>query len=81
MKDTVITAAVKRRELWIWLICFIVANVVNVISIICFATPWYEIFTQLGYVTVLSVSLYLLTVAARLIWFVVRRFMSSEGKH
>lgn len=79
MKDTVITAAVKRREMWIWLICFIVANVVNVTTIICYATPWYEIFTQLGYVTVLSVLLYVLTVVARVIWFLVRRFTSSEG--
>lgn len=35
MKDTVITAAVKRRELWIWLTCFIAANVVNITTIIC----------------------------------------------
>ena len=81
MKDTVITAAVKRRELWIWLTCFIVANVVNVATIICYATPWYEIFTQLGYVTVLSVMLYVLTVVVRVIWFLVRRFTSSEGGH
>ncbi len=80
MKDTVITAAVKRRELWIWLTCFIVANVVNITTIICYATPWYEIFTQLGYVTVLSVLLYVLTVVVRLVWYAVRRIAPSEDK-
>lgn len=81
MKDTVITAAAKRRELKIWLACFIVAFVVNVAAIIYFVTPWYEIFTQLGYVVVLSVSFYVLTVAARLIWFGIRRITSAEAKN
>ena len=29
MKDSIITAEVKRRELIIWLICFAIANVVD----------------------------------------------------
>ena len=81
MKDTVITAAVKRRELLIWLTCFIVANVVNITTIICYSTPWYEIFTQIGYVVVMSVLLYVLTIVVRVVWFVVRRLTSSEEKH
>lgn len=81
MKDTVITAAVKRRELWIWLACFVAANVVNITTIICYATPWYEIFTQLGYVTVMSVLLYVLTVVVRLAWLVVRKLASSGERN
>ena len=57
------------------------ANVVNISTIICYATPWYEIFTQLGYVVVLSVMLYVLTIVVRIVWFVVRRLTSSEEKH
>ena len=48
MKDTVISARTKRRELTIWLACFAVANIINWAAIIRFATPWYEVFTQLG---------------------------------
>ena len=81
MKDTVITAAVKRRELWIWLTCFIVANVVNITTIICYSTPWYEVFTQLGYVVALSVLLYVLTIVVRVVWFVVRRLTSHGENH
>ena len=81
MKDTVIKAAVKRRELWILLTCFIVANVVNITTIICYSTPWYEVFTQLGYVVALSVLLYVLTIVVRVVWFVVRRLTSHEEKH
>ena len=81
MKDTVITAAVKRRELWIWLTCFIAANVGNITTIICYSTPWYEVFTQLGYVVALSVLLYVLTIVVRVVWFVVRRLTSHGEKH
>lgn len=68
MKDTVITADVKRRELWILLGCFVVANVVNWVAIIKFATPWYEVFSQIGYVVVATCILYILLWVLRLGW-------------
>lgn len=73
MKDTVISARVKRREITIWLVCFAVANIVNWAAIIRFSTPWYEIFTQLGYVTVTSLLLYGLVMLLRMAWYVLRR--------
>ena len=68
MKDTIITADVKRRELWILLGCFVVANVVNWVAIIKFATPWYEVFSQIGYVVVTTCILYILLWVLRLGW-------------
>lgn len=68
MKDTIITASMKRRELRIWLACFVVANIVNVATIIKYQTPWHEIFTQLGYVVVLSLMLYGLVLVVRIAW-------------
>lgn len=72
MKDTVITADVKRRELWILLGCFVVANVVNWVAIIKFATPWYEVFSQIGYVVVTTCILYILLWALRLGWYLLK---------
>lgn len=68
MKDTVISARVKSRELKIWLACFVVANIVNWCAIIHFSTPWYEVFSQLGYVTVTSLLLYGLVLMLRIAW-------------
>ena len=68
MKDTVITADVKRRELWILLACFAVANVINWVAIIKFATPWYEVFSQIGYVVVTTCILYALRWVLRIGW-------------
>ena len=73
MKDTVISARVKRREITIWLVCFAVANIVHWAAIIRFSTPWYEVFTQLGYVTVTSLLLYGLVMLLRMAWYVLRR--------
>ncbi len=49
------------------------ANIINWAAIIRFATPWYEVFTQLGYVTVTSLLLYGLTMLLRIAWYVLRR--------
>ena len=77
MKDTVISAATKRRELYIWLACFVVANIVNVVTIIKFQTSWLEIFTQIGYVVITSLVLYVLVLVVRLAW---RIFSHLLGK-
>lgn len=77
MKDTVISAEVKRRELKIWLACFIIANITNWAAIIKFQTPWYEVFTQIGYVTVTSFVIYGLVLLVRIAWRIVRRLLKK----
>ena len=77
MKDTVISVAVKRRELKIWLVCFIVANIVNWAAIIKYQTPWYEIFTQIGYVVVSSLLLYGLLLLVRIAYKILRRLSAK----
>lgn len=77
MKDTIISAATKRRELYIWLVCFVVANIVNWVSIIHFKTPWYEIFTQVGYVVITSLLFYGLVLVVRIAWKVFSHLMGK----
>ena len=66
MKDTLITARAKKRELWILLACFVVANITNWVAIIRFSAPWYEVFTQIGYVVVTSLVIYALIAVLRI---------------
>ena len=66
MKDTFITARAKKRELWILLACFVVANITNWVAIIRFSAPWYEVFTQIGYVVVTSLVIYALIAVLRI---------------
>ena len=72
MKDTIISADVKRRELKIWLACFIIANITNWAAIIKFQTPWYEVFTQIGYVLVTTVVIYALVALVRVAWRILK---------
>lgn len=66
MKDTIITAQAKKRELWILLACFVVANITNWVAIIRFSAPWYEVFTQIGYVVVTTLVIYALIAVLRI---------------
>ena len=78
MKDTIISAATKRRELYILLACFVVANIVNWVAIIKFSTPWYEIFTQIGYITVTTCVLYGLLLIVRIAWWVFTSLLKKK---
>ena len=62
-----------RREFIIWLIAFLFSNLLNVYGIIHYKTNWIELFTQLGYVFVLSLLLYFLVALIRLIVGIIRR--------
>ncbi|MBR5281206.1 MAG: hypothetical protein IKU22_00320 [Alistipes sp.] len=72
MKDTIITAQFKRRELWILLACFVVANIANWVAIIRFSAPWYEVFTQIGYVLFTTVVIYALIALVRVAWRILK---------
>jgi hypothetical protein len=66
MKDIIITSRRLKKEIRIISICFIIAFLINIFSIITFKTPWYEIFTQIGYVIVITFVLYLIITCLRL---------------
>lgn len=60
MKDTLITAKQKKWALGALLACFLIAFGINLGAIISYGTPWYEIFTQIGFVVVITVGLYII---------------------
>lgn len=68
MKDTVIRAEWKKRELTFLILSFIAAFLFNVYSIIRFHHPFKEILTQLHVVLALTVVFYFILAVLRLIW-------------
>lgn len=71
MKDLTITAKQIRRELILLLVCFVIAEGVNIFSMIKYETPWTEFFTQIGFVLIITAALYIILIAVRvLIWLV-----------
>jgi hypothetical protein len=73
MKDTLITAKRKKTELATFLVCLGIAFLVNVGCIIHYKTPFYEAFTQIGYMLIIALTLYLAWTAVRLARRLLRR--------
>ena len=67
MKDTLITAKRKRIELRTAGVCLLLAVLVNGGCIIHYHTPFYEVFTQIGYTLMIALGFYLIYTAIRLI--------------
>ena len=60
MKDIVFTKERQKKELLIFGVCFAIGFLMNLFSIFIYKTSWYEIFSQLGYVFVIALVLYIL---------------------
>lgn len=78
MKETIITAKRKITELITFLICFIVANLANLYSIISYKTSFIELITSIGYVTVAALILYVIWTAIRLAIYGIRSIFNAK---
>ncbi len=73
MKDTLITAHRKLVELKTAGVCLLLAVLLNIGCIIYFHTPFYEVFTQIGYTVVIALVFYVIWTAIRLIAWLFRK--------
>ncbi len=69
MKDTILTAQRKKKELITLLICFIIANLVNLYSIFTYNTPLTEMITSFFYVLIFSGALYIIWSLLRILFY------------
>ena len=73
MRDTLITAHRKLVELKTAGVCLLLAILVNIGCIIYYHTPFYEVFTQIGYTVVIALGFYVIWTAIRLILWLFRK--------
>ena len=78
MKDIVITSQRIKKEGYILLGCFVFAFILNIAAVIIYKTPWIEIVTQIGYVAVITIFLYLFIAFIRFIVSLVRRLFRRQ---
>lgn len=78
MENIVITARRLRRERNFYLVSFALAFLVNLIAVVRFDRPWAELFTQLGYVVVISLVIYFLLWIPRLMAVGARRLFRKR---
>lgn len=81
MKDIIISGRAVRRELFTMLFCFIVAFLTNVGAILYYHRPWVEVFSQIGFVLVLALCVYLFLGMFRVAWFVSSFFFKNVFKN
>ncbi|HEY5499120.1 MAG TPA: hypothetical protein VIK20_01920 [Bacteroidales bacterium] len=86
IKDINLTAKRQRVEWLVFGVCFLLAFTLNVVSVILYKTEWKELYTQLGWVFVISLFLYFSTLLIRMFYqFVFRTFiqkrLSEKKKH
>lgn len=79
MKDTVITARRKRRELCIILSCYVLANIFNVWGIVKYHTPWTELLTAQIWVLAVTGFFYALVWIGRGLWLLFRFVLKRPG--
>jgi hypothetical protein len=77
-RDTVVTAAMKKREALIFALCFLAAYVLNVIGIIAYGSPARELVTQLHVVLLVALVLYGAVVLLRLLYYLLSRFWTRK---
>lgn len=78
MKDILITSARLKKEIRLLVGCFIAAFLINATAIIIYKTPWYEIFSQLGYVVAITLCIYLLIAFFRIIIVLIKRIFTKN---
>jgi len=77
MKDKMITSEQKRKVLKNLLICFIIANALNVYAIVTQNASWKELYTSFHIVLIVTVFLYAFYAMLRLIWNGTQKMMNK----
>ncbi len=72
-KDTTLTATSKKRELIIFLICFVAAFILNVIGVLTYNSPGKELFTQIHVVILITLVFYGIVILFRVLYYLISR--------
>jgi hypothetical protein len=72
MKDIVIKWKWVKREVIIILLLYIIANLVNILSILIYGTSWNEIFTSQRFVLYITEWLYIISIGVRVVYFGIK---------
>lgn len=72
MKDIVITVKQQCTEIRMLMLCFVLANAMNVASILYYDTNWKELYTQWLWMIILTGVFYALSLLVRIPWYIYK---------
>lgn len=78
MKDTVLTARRKKIEIITLLVCFVLANLVNLYAIITYHRSMMEMITSIFYIIIFAFVLYAAWALLRLLFYRVKALFTKK---
>ena len=78
MKDTVLTARRKKIEIITLLVCFVLANLVNLYAIITYHRSMMEMITSIFYIIIFAFVLYAAWALLRLLFYGVKSLFTKK---
>ena len=78
MKDTVLTARRKKIEIITLLVCFVLANLVNLYAIIAYNRSMMEMITSIFYIIIFAFVLYDCSTLMRLLFYGVKALLAKK---
>lgn len=78
MKDTVLTARRKKIEIITLLVCFVLANLVNLYAIIAYNRSMMEMITSIFYIIIFAFVLYAYWTLLRLLFYGVKALLAKK---
>ena len=78
MKDTVLTARRKKIEIITLLVCFVLANLVNLYAIIAYNRSMMEMITSIFYIIIFAFVLYAFWGILRLLFYGLRALFTRS---
>ncbi|MBR0299047.1 MAG: hypothetical protein IJQ93_01870 [Bacteroidales bacterium] len=78
MKDLVIKRAALHREMCILAVLLLLAEIVNLAAIIHFGRPAVELLSQLGYVVLLALVVYMALWIVRIIVYLIVKIFKTK---
>ena len=78
MKDTVLTARRKKIEIITLLVCFVLANLVNLYAIIAYNRSMMEMITSIFYIIIFAFVLYACWTLLLLLFYGVKALLAKK---
>lgn len=78
MKDTVLTARRKKIEIITLLVCFVLANLVNLYAIIAYNRSMMEMITSIFYIIIFAFVLYACWTLLRFLFYGVKALLAKK---
>lgn len=79
MKDLIITAKRIKIELLTFLICFVIANLLDLYAIIAYNTAYSELYTQIWPVLLFAAALYIFWSMLRVIFYFISIIFNTKN--